>query len=167
MQSDMANASGPESRGVGGPGGEELSTALAWGLDHPVAADSGALAAFLARSLGPSTVAVLHYGSRAQGRQPREDSAYDFFIVVDDYRAAYESLAASVGTSYSAPNVIAIVDREGGGRRAKCCVISLAEFKRACSPRRRDHFVQGRLFQFVVFAWTRNTDDASEVAEAI
>ena len=167
MRSDMANASEPE-----------LPTPLAWGLDHPVAADSGALAAFLARSLGPSTVAVLHYGSRAQGRQPREDSAYDFFIVVDDYRAAYESLAASVGTSYSAglatalshvlpPNVIAIVDREGGGRRAKCCVISLAEFKRACSPRRRDHFVQGRLFQFVVFAWTRNTAAASEVAAAI
>src|SRR5687768_10337885 len=140
MRSDMANASGPESRGAGGPGGEELSTALTWGLDHPVAADSGALAAFLARSLGPSTVAVLHYGSRAQGRRPREDSAYDFFIVVDNYRAAYESLAANVGTSYSPglatalahvlpPNVISIVDREGGGRRAKCCVISLAEFK--------------------------------------
>jgi hypothetical protein len=152
--------------------------ALTWGLDHPVAADAQALAAFLARSLGPATVAVLHYGSRAQGRQPRADSAYDFFIVVDDYRAAYESLAATVGTSYSPrvatalahvlpPNVISVVDREGEGRRAKCCVISLTDFTRACSPRRKDHFVQGRLFQFVVFAWTRNTAAASEVAAAI
>ena len=72
------------SRGAGGPGVEELT----WGLDHPVAADSAALAAFLARSLGPSTVAVIHYGSRAQGRNPRADSAYDFFVIVDHYRAA-------------------------------------------------------------------------------
>src|SRR5215211_5228855 len=118
--------------------------ALAWGLDHPPAADAGALAAFLARSLGPTTVAVLHYGSRAQGRHPRADSAYDYFVVVDNYRAAYESLAATVGTSYSAglatalahvlpPNVISVTDREGAGRLAKCCVISLDDFKRACS----------------------------------
>ena len=156
----------------------ELSTALTWGLDHPVADDARDLAAFLARSLGPTTVAVLHYGSRAQGRRPRADSAYDYFIVVDRYRAAYESLAATVGTSYSAgvatalahvlpPNVISVVDKEGEGRRAKCCVISLADFKRACSPRRKDHFVQGRLFQFVVMAWVRDEACAREIRDAV
>jgi hypothetical protein len=155
----------------------ELYAALTWGLDHPVAADSAGLAAFLARSLGPSTVAVIHYGSRAQGRQPRADSAYDFFVIVDNYRAAYESLAASVGTSYSAglatalahvlpPNVISVTDG-ASGLRAKCCVISLADFKRACSPRRRDHFVQGRLFQFVAMAWMRDDGTAREIGEAI
>jgi hypothetical protein len=154
------------------------SEALAWGLDHPVAEDSRSLAEFLARSLGPTTVAVIHYGSRAQGRQPRADSAYDFFVVVDDYRAAYESLAKNVGTSYSPgmatalahvlpPNVISITDRDGGGHRAKCCVISLADFKRACSPRRKDHFVQGRLFQFVVIAWVRDESKAREIRDAI
>jgi hypothetical protein len=168
----MAAASEPASRGVGVSGDEELSAALTWGLEHPVATDARAIAEFLARSLGPTTVAVLHYGSRAQGRRPRADSAYDFFVIVDDYRAAYESLAATVGTSYSPrvatalarvlpPNIIAVTDRAGEGRRAKCCVISLADFIRACSPRRRDHFVQGRLFQFVVIAWMR---DAGAVA---
>ena len=149
-----------------------------WGLDHPVAADAAALAAFLARSMGPTTVGILHYGSRAQGRRPRADSAYDFFIVVDDYRAAYESLAATVGTSYSPrtatalsrilpPNVISITDQEGDGRRAKCCVISLIDFVRACSPRRRDHFVQGRLFQLVVMAWVRDDTAAQALGAAI
>src|SRR5688572_16376781 len=163
MPSDMAAASVPE---------------LTWGLDHPVAEDARALAQFLARSLGPGTVAVLHYGSRAQGRHPRADSAYDFFLIVDHYRAAYESLAATVGTSYSPriatalahvlpPNVIAVVDREGSGHRAKCCVLSLADFKRACSPRRKDHFVQGRLFQFVVIAWQRDEQAALDVGRAI
>ena len=154
-----------------------LSAALTWGLDHPVAADSAALAAFLARSLGPSTVAVIHYGSRAQGRKPRADSAYDFFVIVDNYRAAYESLSATVGTSYSArvatalayvlpPNVISVIDR-GSGLRAKCCVMSLAHFERACSPRRKDHFVQGRLFQFVVMAWQRDVQAALDVGKAV
>jgi hypothetical protein len=156
----------------------DLTAALTWGLDHPVEADASALAGFLARSMGRSTVAVLHYGSRAQGRKPRADSAFDFFIIVDDYRAAYESLAASVGTSYSPrtasalahvlpPNVIAITDKQGSGHRAKCCVISLAHFARACSPRRKDHFVQGRLFQFVVMPWVRDSDAAWAIRAAV
>ncbi|HUR19894.1 MAG TPA: hypothetical protein VMZ90_03745, partial [Vicinamibacterales bacterium] len=155
----------------------ELYAALTWGLDHPVPEDSTALAAFLARSAGPSTVAVIHYGSRAQGRRPRADSAFDFFLVVDHYRAAYESLAATVRTSYSArvatalahvlaPNVISVID-PASSLRAKCCVISLADFKRACSPRRKDHFVQGRLFQFVVVAWKRDLQAELVVGEAI
>ena len=155
----------------------QLYDALTWGLNHPVAADSAELASFLARSLGPSTVAVIHYGSRAQGRKPRADSAYDFFVIVDNYRAAYESLAAAVGTSYSPgvatalahvlpPNVISVTD-PASGLRAKCCVISLADFKRACSARAKDHFVQGRLFQFVVIAWKRDEQEATDVGRAI
>jgi hypothetical protein len=155
----------------------ELNAALTWGLDHPVAADSAALAAFLAGSIGSTTVAVIHYGSRAQGRHPRADSAFDFFVIVDHYRAAYESLAATVGTSYSAglatalshvlpPNVISVTDR-ATGLRAKCCVLSLADFKRACSTRAKDHFVQGRLFQFVVIAWKRDVQAALDVGTAI
>lgn len=154
----------------------ELHEALTWGLDHAVDADARSLAGFLADSLGSGTVAVLHYGSRAQGRRPRADSAFDFFVVVDKYRPAYETLAAKVGTGYSArtatalahvlaPNVISVTDPEG--RRAKCCVISLADFKRACSARRRDHFVQGRLFQFVLIAWVRDAGKAQEIREAI
>ena len=161
---------------MGHPQEPGLSAALTWGLDHPVEGDAAALGAFLAQSLGPTTVGVLHYGSRAQGRRPRADSAFDFFVVVDHYRAGYESLSASVGTSYSAgvatalahvlpPNVVAVTD--GQGRRAKCCVISLADFKRACSPRRRDHFVQGRLFQFVVIAWIRDDAGARDIRDAI
>lgn len=160
------------------PPAPELRAALTFGLDQPVDADARGLAAFLARSLGASAVAVVHYGSRAQGRQPRADSAFDFFLIVDDYRAAYDSLAATVGTSYAprtatmlahvlAPNVIAVTDRGGEGRRAKCCVLSLVDFTRACSPRRRDHFVQGRLFQFVLLAWARDAEGARAVGDAI
>lgn len=158
--------------------GPDLAAALAWGLDHPVADDARSLAGFLAHAFGPSTVGVIHYGSRAQGRKPRADSAYDFYVVVDRYGDAYRSLASVVGTSYPAwvatalahvlaPNVIAVTERAAEGRRAKCCVISLDDFRRACSPRRRDHFVQGRLFQFVLLAWSRDADSARALRDAI
>jgi len=152
--------------------------ALSQGLDRPVDDDARALAVFLARSFGPACVALIHYGSRAQGRQPRADSAFDFYVIVDGYRQAYQALHSSVGTAYSPamatalshvlpPNVISVTDRSGDERRAKCCVISLADFRRACSPRRRDHFTQGRLFQQVALAWTRDAAAAGAIREAI
>lgn len=169
------------------PPSRDLAAALAWGLDHPIEADAKALATFLAHAFGPSSVGIIHYGSRAQGRKPRADSAFDFFVIVDRYGDAYRSLSATVGTSYSprvatalahvlSPNVISVTDRAGEAgepaepakqRRAKCCVISLADFRRACSPRRRDHFVQGRLFQFVLLAWARDAGSAREIGDAI
>ena len=143
------------------PLSRDLATALAWGLDDAVEADAQALSAFLAQAFGPSSVGIIHYGSRAQGRKPRADSAFDFFVIVDRYGDAYRSLSATVGTSYSptvatalahvlAPNVISVTDRGVGAgepseqRRAKCCVISLADFRRACSPRRRDQGTEFR-----------------------
>ncbi|MCC7186810.1 MAG: hypothetical protein IT185_11240 [Acidobacteria bacterium] len=138
------------------------------------------LSAFLARAFGPSTVAVIHYGSHAQGRRPAADSAYDFFVVVDDYRAAYTWLTGAVGTSYGPglatmlanrlpPNVIAVTQPlpDGTGRRAKCCVISLAHLRWACSPRAWDHFCQGRLMQVVVIGWARDAQATAAVEVAL
>lgn len=130
------------------------------------------LSAFLAEAFGPSTVAVIHYGSHAQGRRPSADSAFDFFVIVDRYRDAYTSLKTQIGTSYGPglatalanrlpPNVIAVNQPLGDGavRRAKCCVVSLAHLEWACSPRAWDHFCQGRLMQHVLVSWVR--DDAA------
>src|SRR6478736_811877 len=70
-----------------------LRTALAAGLDNPPGPDATALAAMLARSFGEGTVAVIHYGSHAQHSDARRESAFDFFIIVDRYREAYDALA--------------------------------------------------------------------------
>lgn len=167
------------------PAQTALQAALAVGLDQPADADAVELSAFLAHAFGPSTVAIVHYGSRAQRRQPRADSAFDFFVVVDRYREAYQSLAATVGTSYSprtaavlaavlAPNVIAVNQpRNPAGRRdhaerwGKVCVISLRDLQRACSPHPPDHFTQGRLLQFVLLTWSRDAEAARAVTEAV
>jgi hypothetical protein len=131
-----------------------------------------ALAEFVARAFGASTRAVIHYGSRAQagGRRARPESAYDFFVLVANYRDAFRSLSAVAGTSYRPgtaaalarvlpPNVISVVDRTTAVQgRAKCAVLSERHFLRECSEHARDHFTQGRLMQGVVLAWVRDAE---------
>jgi len=156
-----------------------LRADLAAGLDDPPAPDATTLAAMLARSFGESTVAIIHYGSHAQHSDARRESAFDYFVIVDRYRAAYDSLARTVGTSFSPriaallnhvlpPNVIAVTDRSHSPPlAAKCAVLSLPDLERACSRRARDHFVRGRLFQYVQLAWTRDADARTMVTNAI
>jgi hypothetical protein len=153
--------------------------AMAAGLDVPVDADALDLSGFLAGAFGPATVAVLHYGSRAQGRKPRADSAFDFFVVVEDNAAAYRTLSERVGTSYRpglaawlgarlAPNVVAVKQpAAAGGRLAKCCVIALADLQHATSPEARDHFCHGRLMQVSRLTWVRDEAAASAVRDVI
>ena len=156
-----------------------LPPELAAGLDDLPSASASALAHMLARSFGASTLAIIHYGSHAQRSDAKRESAFDFFVIVDRYRPAYDSLARSVGTSYSPrtaallnhflpPNVIAVTDRESvPPLAAKCAVLSLDHLNRACSSQAPDHFVQGRLFQYVQLAWTRDGEARAAVQRAI
>jgi len=157
----------------------KLRSDLAAGLDNAPGADAIDLAAMLARSFGAGTVAIIHYGSHAQLSDARRESAFDFFVVVDRYRDAYESLARTVGTTFSPrtaatlnrilpPNVIAVNDTTHvPPLAAKCAVISLDDLQRESSSRARDHFVSGRLFQYVQLAWTRDSDARVTVTDAI
>jgi hypothetical protein len=156
-----------------------LRAELATGLDNAPGPDATALAAMLARSFGDGTVAIIHYGSHAQHSDARRESAFDFFVIVDRYRDAYEALARSIGTSYAPrtaallnrvlpPNVIAVSDASHvPPLAAKCAVLSLDDLRRECSPSARDHFVRGRLFQYVQLAWTRDSEARAAVTDAI
>ncbi len=155
-----------------------MRAALALGLDRPPGADACALAAQLATDFGDATLAVVHYGSRAQGRPTRTESAYDFFVIVREYRSAYRSLHDTAGTHYRPgvaaalarvlpPNVISVSDRSGAGQRAKCAVLSEQDFRRASSERARDHFVRGRLMQCLTLAWSRDPGSARLVTDAV
>jgi len=133
----------------------------------------------LARSFGDGTVAIIHYGSHAQHSDARRESAFDFFVIVDRYRPAYESLARTVGTRFSPrtasllnrvlpPNVVAVNDdAHAPPLAAKCAVLSLEDLERECSRSARDHFVRGRLFQYVQLAWARETMDATKKPVAL
>jgi hypothetical protein len=156
-----------------------MRAALATGLDSTLSPRAAQLAGFLARAFGGSTVAVIHYGSHAQRSDARPESAHDFFVIVDRYLEAYRSLATVLGTSHRPataallnrilpPNVIAITDHEASPPlAAKCAILSLADFRLACSARARDHFTQGRLFQHVQIAWTRDAGSRTMITDAL
>jgi hypothetical protein len=133
----------------------------------------------LAAAFGGACAAILHYGSHAQRSDARPESAYDFFVIVDEYPPAYRSLAHTRGLARSPsfaarlnrilpPNVVAVVIPElAPPALAKCAVLSLADLGRAVSPRARDHFVQGRLFQHVQLAFARDASSRSAVLAAL
>jgi hypothetical protein len=150
-----------------------LRAALAGGLDGEADRDTARLAAFLAEAFGPSTAAIVHYGSHVTAKEHRPGSARDYFVVVDDYDAAYASLVSKAETGMTAaraarlarilpPNVVSVI-APGGELHAKCAVLSTDDFLVATSPRAPDHFTRGRLFQHVQLVWTRD-EGAREMA---
>ncbi len=143
------------------------------GLD-PVAAR---LAALCAESGGDAVSAVLFYGSRKTGAAPDPWSAYDFFVLTSDDRAFYREMKAR-GQLRRSPGLVAALNgmlppnqvsvRDGGGGAApfaKCSVIRLDTLEEETSPRRRDHFCAGRLFQPTTLAFARDATAAARVAE--
>lgn len=148
---------------------------LAHAIDESITPEAADLAAYLAWAFGDATQAIIHYGSRAQGRWTRSESAFDFFVIVGGYRAAYRSLARTAGMRRSpgfttglawilAPNVISLSRSADSGKRiAKVAVLSERDFRRETTERANDHFTRGRLMQHVVIAWTRD-DAAREIA---
>ena len=157
-----------------------LRAALTTGLDTPVSPRAEELIAYITQAFGPSTAAIIHYGSRAQKSGSRPDSAYDFFVIVDDYEPAFLSFAARVHPRFSArsaivlsrflpPSVVALTHLPGAGTKdtAKCAVLSLRDLAIACSSGSPDHFTKGRLFQQVQLAWSRDEDARAAVEDAI
>lgn len=134
-----------------------------------------ALAGRLIAASGGSVRAVVLYGSRLLGARPGRDSAFDFVVLVDDYRAFYGALASSgelhrpiwLMTALARvlpPNTIAFAPDTGHGGIAKCLIVSTAHFEHALGPRPLDHFLLGRLVQRVHTVWARSVGDADWVA---
>jgi hypothetical protein len=156
-----------------------LRAELLRGVDAPPSENTARLATFLARAFGPTTAAIIHYGSHAQSSDARPESAHDFFVIVDRYADAYRSLSSTVRPSYSPrtatalahllpPNVISLTLSEPGRKlRAKCAVLSVRDLRRLCSPHAPDHFTRGRLFQHVQLVWTRDAQSRQKALDAL
>jgi hypothetical protein len=112
----------------------------------------------LANACGQELEAVVFFGSRRTGAShANAHSAYDAFVVVREYRSFYERLR-SAGLTGKRPGLMAQVSRwlpptqyslrfPEEGVHLKAAVIRLDTYRRETSPRRRDHFCSGRLFQ--------------------
>jgi hypothetical protein len=140
---------------------ERLRTAVAARSFDPGAASEAVAAARAVKALGGDTVAaVLFFGSRQTRARPDPHSAWDFFVVTRGYVPFYRALKRA-GASHRPTRLLAglntwltpsqtslsVAGLAGARLRAKCAVVSLADLRRETSPRRRDHFIIGRLFQ--------------------
>jgi hypothetical protein len=134
-----------------------------------------ALAASLVDAAGGHVRAVLLYGSQLLRTRPDEHSAYDFVVIVSDYRAFYAGLAAShelhrpvwlmtAMAGVLAPNTIAFAPSEGREGIAKCVIVSSEDFERALGADPPDHFLLGRLVQRVDTVWAEGAEAAAWVA---
>jgi hypothetical protein len=122
-----------------------------------------------------SVAGVILYGSQLLGARPGPHSAYDFVVLVDDYRSFYRALSkadelhrpvwlmASLAQVLP-PNAIAFAPEAGANGVAKCQIVSRAHFAEALSVDPPDHFLLGRLVQRVQVVWSRGDADATWIA---
>jgi len=145
--------------GAGPASASPLSRAVAERALSP--SDDPALDAAVSRlagAAGGALVGLVFFGSRRTGAAlANVFSAYDLFVVVEGYRAFYDSLRR-VGLTGKRPGVLAVVSGwlpptqcslrfEAGGVHVKASVIRHDTWRRETSALRRDHFCIGRLCQ--------------------
>lgn len=106
---------------------------LSWPVPSPVTAVADAIR----QRFGGACVAILFYGSclRLGSAMLRQsDSILDFYVLVDDYRAAYPGRRLLATANWLLPPNVFFVEQEVDGRRmqAKYAVMTADQFAGAC-----------------------------------
>ena len=108
----------------------DLRELVAEELSRPVDPRVVEMATAIAAKHGAASRAVLFYGSCLR-QQQLEGLMLDFYLIVSDYRAAYEKRWLRVANRLIPPNVFYF---EHGGLVCKYAVLSEADFAHECSP---------------------------------
>jgi hypothetical protein len=137
---------------------------------QPIGEAAAALVAAILRRHGRSAAAVLFYGSCLRRADPTaaEDPVFDFYLLVDDYRRAYDGRLAALANAALPPNVFYLEtpwhDRT---LRAKYAIVSLPQFRRAVSSRAFHSYFWARFAQPVRLAHARDDSARALVVEAL
>jgi hypothetical protein len=109
-----------------------LQAEIALELREPVRPKVEWLAAEIAKAHGETVLGVLFYGSGL--RDQTDDGVLDFWVVVDDYRAAYQNRLHAILNHVAPPNVF-YLEREHDGTklRTKYGVIDRSAFEHGTS----------------------------------
>jgi hypothetical protein len=137
-----------------------------------------ALAASLVEAAGGHVRAVILYGSHLLKTRPDRHSAYDFVVVVPDYRAFYAGLRdsgelhrpvwlMSALAGVLPPNSIAFAPADGEHGLAKAQILSSEHFERALDADPPDHFLLGRMVQKVEVVWAAGPEDTRWVEDRL
>ena len=108
----------------------ELRELVTEELNLPVDLRVSAIAEAIAAKHGTASRAVLFYGSCLRQEQ-LEGLMLDFYLIVSDYRAAYDKRWLAVANRFIPPNVFYF---EHDGLAAKYAVLSEGDFAHECGP---------------------------------
>ena len=144
----------------------ELATLIDAELGRPVAPAVTAFAHELAARAGGATAAVLFYGSAL--RDGALDGVLDFYLLVDR-NEDWPGPRLAAWASRLLPPHVGYVESVVDGRtlRAKYAVMTLAQFRRAMSPRRIDTTLWARFSQPCACVVARDDGERARVREAV
>ena len=140
-----------------------LADLVAAELALPVDPRVTRLARAIAEHHGAASAGVLFYGSCLRQAE-LAGLMLDFYLIVDDYRAAYESAWLATANRLIPPNVFPF---EAGGLAAKYAVLSQEDFRRLASAHTRNVSVWARFAQPSRLVWSRDAQTASDIADAV
>ena len=147
---------------------QTLTGLIAAELAKPVAQAARDMAEAVRCRHGSAAIAVLFYGSCL--RQPETqlaESLLDFYVLVDDYKAAYDRPWLAVANRLLPPNVFYLEIPFGADKlRTKYAVISLEQFRRGTSAAAANVSLWARFSQPARLIWSRDPAIAAAVAEA-
>ena len=133
----------------------KLTELVAHELAGPVDARVTAMAEAIAARHGDASRSVLFYGSCLRD-VPLEGAMLDFYLIVSDYRAAFERRWQALANRLVPPNVFPFAD---GPLTGKYAVLSEADFHRLCGPETLNVSVWARFAQPSRLVWT--SDEAA------
>jgi hypothetical protein len=141
----------------------DLRALVAEELALPVDPRVAAMAEAIAAKHGAASRAVLFYGSCLRERE-LEGRMLDFYLIVSDYRDAYEKKWLAAANRLIPPNVFYF---EKGGLAAKYAVLSEADFRRLNGPETRNVSVWARFAQPSRLVWAADEEARAETIGAV
>ena len=142
---------------------EELKQLVAEELAIPVDPRVTRLAAAVAAQHAGASRAVLFYGSCLREKQ-LEDMMLDFYLVVSEYREAYDKRWLAAANRLVPPNVFLF---EKDGLTAKYAVLSERDFHRLNGPETRNVAVWARFAQPSRLVWAADERARAMAIEAV
>ena len=141
----------------------DLRALVAAELNLPVDPRVSAVAAAIAQKHGAASCAVLFYGSCLRERQ-LAGLMLDFYLIVSDYRSAYEKRWLAAANRLIPPNVFYF---EHDGLVAKYAVLSASDFARLAGPETRNVSVWARFSQPSRLVWVSSVEARELAIDAV
>jgi hypothetical protein len=140
-----------------------LKKLVAEELALPVDPRVTAMAAAIAKKHGKAAQAVLFYGSCLRQKQ-LDGLILDFYLIVSDYRAAYDKKWLAAANRLIPPNVFYF---EHDGLVSKYAVLSEADFKHECSPEAWTVSTAARFAQPSRLVWSANAAARKRTVDSV